>query len=447
MYAIVDIETTGGYAFRHRITEVGIVLHNGRSVEYTYSTLVNPKREIPAHITHLTGISQEMVDDAPSFEAVADEIERLLQNRIFIAHNVNFDYGFLKHEFQLLNRSFSYKRMCSIRYFRKVFPGQRSYSLGKIARAFQIENPARHRALGDALTTTKLLEKAFEQEDGTVIQQLIKQNSGELTLPYQLDKRKMTKLPEAAGIYLLKDKSGKPIYIGKAKNLKKRVTSHFTGPSGSRRKQAFYREVADVGYILTGNETCAAIFEDHYIRKNWPFYNRAQKQRATHVGVFAYEDRVGAQRLAVVDKVKHQKPIKLFYNAYNARNWVFDQCEQFGLSKRLCGLPFDSEEEVSLKEHNKNLSAFLDDLRSVRTENYYATRGGRYPNELIILKIDSELGVNIGFVNEKLWENRENEMPKIEFEQLTLSASTVRRVEDLKKSSFTVWQRDLNVQV
>ena len=439
MYAIVDIETTGGNAHNHRITEVGIVLHNGDSIEDTFSTLINPERDIPHHITHLTGITQDMVANAPTFQEVSEEITKKLENRIFIAHNVNFDYGFLKHEFQLINQSFSYKRMCSIRYFRKIFPGLRSYSLGRIAKAFQIENPARHRALGDALTTTKLLELAFQKDDGSIINQLLKQNNGEITLPYQLDKRKVSKLPESAGIYLLKNREGKAIYIGKAKNLKKRVISHFTGASGSRRKQAFYREVADIGFVLTGNEICAAIYEDHYIRKNWPRYNRAQKQRSTHVGVFPYEDRVGALRLAVVEKVKHQKPLRLFFSTYRARNWVFEQCEEYHLSKRLCGLPFESENDISIAEHNANMNRFITELRDQTSEIYYVCQGGRYPNELVILKAENDIGVSIAFINEKEWEKQKQVGVQLAFESFTLSASTVRFADELKSKCIEVF--------
>lgn len=438
MYAIVDIETTGGYANNHRITEIGIVLHNGEKVEQTYSSLINPERDIPAHITHLTGITEEMVERAPTFTEIKEEVKALLANRIFIAHNVNFDYGFLKHEFHRIGEEFAYKRMCSIRYFRKVFPGLPSYSLGKIARHYGIENPARHRALGDAITTTRLLELAFQKDKGEILNQLVKQNNGEITLPYQLDKKLIDKIPEASGIYLFKNNENKIIYVGKAKKLKKRITSHFTGAASSKRKQAFYREISNIEYILTGNESCAAIFEDHYIRKNWPRYNRAQKQKNNLIGVFVYEDRVGAQRIGIVQKSRHQQPLKVFFSNYQARNWVFEQAEKYALNKQLCGLPFESDELIEVKEHNKRIKTWLNDLKSDKSEEYFVFEKGRYPNEIGLLHQENDQSISIAFVNQKVFEKEGITSSRLQFEQLSLSGATIRFVEELKSKSTVI---------
>ena len=137
MYAIVDIETTGGYAANNAITELAIVLHNGHEVEGRYHTLINPLQKIPVYITALTGINQQMVADAPLFEHVAENVARLLQGRIFIAHNVNFDYSFLKHHLQLSGHDLNTRKLCTVRLGRAVFPGLPSYSLGNLCRHIQ----------------------------------------------------------------------------------------------------------------------------------------------------------------------------------------------------------------------------------------------------------------------------------------------------------------------
>src|SRR5690606_38461342 len=130
MYAIVDIETTGGYAANHRITEVAIYLHDGLQITDSYHTLINPGRNIPYYITGLTGITSEMVFDAPSFQEVAEELFNRLNGKVFVAHNAHFDYSFLKREFEIAGFQWQAKKSCTVRLSRKIIPGLRSYSLG-----------------------------------------------------------------------------------------------------------------------------------------------------------------------------------------------------------------------------------------------------------------------------------------------------------------------------
>src|SRR5579871_443267 len=159
MFAIVDIETTGGYAANNAITEVAIVLHNGKEQVKFYETLINPVMSIPRYVQSLTGINDEMVADAPLFEDVAAEIYDLLKDAVFVAHNVNFDYSFLKHQLKNCGYDLTSKKLCTVRLGRKVFPGLPSYSLGNLCRELGIDVSNRHRAGGDVLATTTLFEK------------------------------------------------------------------------------------------------------------------------------------------------------------------------------------------------------------------------------------------------------------------------------------------------
>ena len=165
-YAIVDIETTGGKATRHRITEIAIVLHDGKKILDQWETLINPECYIPHGITELTGITQEMVQDAPKFYEVAKTIVEKTEKAIFVAHNVRFDYGFLREEFKRLGYTFSRRQLCTVRLSRKAFPGLRSYSLGKLIKHFGIKVNDRHRAMADTLATVELFEKILRQEEG-----------------------------------------------------------------------------------------------------------------------------------------------------------------------------------------------------------------------------------------------------------------------------------------
>ena len=163
MFAIIDIETTGNKYNFGKITEIAIYQHNGQKVTGSYSTLINPEMDIPFFITRLTGIDNYMVKDAPKFYEVAKNIIELTQGRTFIAHNVSFDYKFIKEEYKRLGYDYSKKTLCTVKLSRKLLPGHKSYSLGKLCSDLGIEINGRHRASGDALATVKLFEILMEK--------------------------------------------------------------------------------------------------------------------------------------------------------------------------------------------------------------------------------------------------------------------------------------------
>ena len=156
MYAVIDIETTGGYGEHERITEIAIYVHDGQRVVDEFVTLLNPERRIPPHITRLTGITNEMVAHAPKFYEVARRIVQLTEDCTFVAHNVSFDYNFVRQEFKNLGYDYVRKRLCTVKLSRSLIPGQPTYSLGKLCAALQIPLEDRHRAAGDAKATVKL---------------------------------------------------------------------------------------------------------------------------------------------------------------------------------------------------------------------------------------------------------------------------------------------------
>ena len=169
MYAIVDIETTGGVKGPTRITEIAIFRHDGQRVVDSFHSLVNPQTYIPPFITRLTGIDNRLVQDAPTFEEIAEPVRRLTQDAWFVAHNVSFDYNFIRKEFQWLDEYFNRDQLCTVRLSRKIFPGYRSYSLGNICQSLAIKIEDRHRAVGDAAATVKLFEMLLRADKGTLI--------------------------------------------------------------------------------------------------------------------------------------------------------------------------------------------------------------------------------------------------------------------------------------
>lgn len=220
IYSIVDIETTGGHASGNRIIEIAIYNFDGEKVIDQYHTLINPERKIPVFITSLTGIDNEMVADAPIFADVAKEIVNFTQDCIFVAHNVNFDFSFVKKELQTLNIPFNRQKLCTVRLSRKIFPGLPSYSLGNLCGSLDIDVQNRHRASGDAAATVSLLQKLLLNDSEGFIHKSLKKNSRETLLPANLPREDFDALPETYGVYYFHDYKGKVIYVGKAINLK-----------------------------------------------------------------------------------------------------------------------------------------------------------------------------------------------------------------------------------
>jgi DNA polymerase-3 subunit epsilon len=338
MYAIVDIETTGGYAANHRITEIAIYYHDGMQVTDSFQTLVNPGRNIPYYITGLTGITSEMVFSAPSFKAIAAEIHRKLDGKVFVAHNAHFDYSFLKKEFEQAGIQWQAKKLCTVRLSRKIIPGLRSYSLGSLAESLGVQITNRHRAGGDAAATVRIFDQLLQRDRDNHILKALKRNSGETILPPNLPKDQFDSLPPSCGVYYFHDARGNVIYVGKAINIKKRIAGHFTGDAREWSRSKIRNEIHHISYELTGNELIALILESQEIRKLWPKYNQAQKYRAEEWGIYDYEDRNGFLRFSVNLVTRGSHPLIKFSTKGDAWNFLWQKVREHELCPKLSGL-------------------------------------------------------------------------------------------------------------
>ena len=338
MYAIVDIETTGGYAENHRVTEIAIYHYDGMQITDKFHTLINPGRKIPYFITGLTGISSEMVSEAPAFEDIAKEIHHWLKDRVFVAHNAHFDYSFLKKEFEEAGIAWNTKKLCTVRLSRKIIPGLESYSLGRLAESLGIKIPDRHRAGGDAQATAKIFDVLMKRDNQGMIAKALKKNSGETILPPNLAKEEFDKLPAKEGVYYFMDARGNVIYVGKAINIKKRIAGHFTGEAREWNRSNIRNEIHHISYELTGSELIALILESQEIRRLWPKYNLAQKYKTEEWGVYDYEDRNGYLRFAVNVVSRGTKPLITFSSKGDAWSFMWGKVKDFDLCPKLSGL-------------------------------------------------------------------------------------------------------------
>lgn len=336
-YSIIDVETAGKGLHGNRITEICIVLMEGEEVIEKFTSLVNPERIIPSFITGLTGIDNAMVEDAPKFYEIADEVERMTSGSIFVAHNVNFDYNVVRGEFRSMGREFNRKKLCTVRLSRKLIPKLYSYSLGKLCTSLNIPLNNRHRAEGDTDATVILFKKILElDEDGSVIENFLNVRSKEATLPPHLKKENLDTLPEKTGIYLFMNQKGKIIYAGKAKNIKQRVISHFYSKKNSEYLLA--QETYRIDYEVTGNELIALLLESEKIAQHYPKFNRAQKKVLNPYCIVTYENKAGAKQLALIRSKHKNNALDYFFSRAKGIERLEELCQEYELCPRFCGL-------------------------------------------------------------------------------------------------------------
>lgn len=416
MYAVVDIETTGGYAGNHRITEIAIVHHDGTDVTGQFQTLINPARNIPSFITDLTGITNEMVSDAPLFEEVADEILGHLEGRIFVAHNAQFDFGFLKREFEVCGIAWTPKRLCTVRLGRKIVPGLKSYSLGLLAQHLGIRIENRHRAIGDAVATASIFSSLLRRDQTGEIEKSLKRNSGEMVLPPHLDRSLVEELPDATGVYYFHDHHGKIIYVGKAKNIKKRIYGHFSGTASEWNRTKVRNEIHHITFELTGTELIALLHEAQEIRRLWPRYNLAQKELYEVWGIHSYEDRNGFLRFNVGVTKKGIEPHAFAANKGEAWNLMWEKVREYQLCPRLCGLQKISGACSNLasgeclgacigkdlpEAYNSRVKAAIESFAVLR-ERFFILDKGRKRGERSLVVFDNGKFYGFGFVSSRI---------------------------------------------
>ncbi|OQD42156.1 DNA polymerase III subunit epsilon [Croceivirga radicis] len=337
MYTIIDVETTGNGLKGNKITEISIFKFDGSAIVEEFTSLVNPEQPIPQYITALTGIDDQMVAHAPTFSEIAEDILRITQDAIFVAHAVNFDYGVIKEEFKQTNTNFVRKKLCTVRLSRKLIPGLNSYSLGKLCTSLNIPLKNRHRARGDAHATVLLFKMLLaKKQSDTVIKSFLNSRSQEATLPPLLDRKTVDNLPNQPGIYYFLDRTNKIIYVGKAKQLKKRVLGHFYDKS--EHEIQLCKEIAHVEFELSGSELLALLMESAAIKKHFPKFNRAQKKVIKQYGIFSYEDRNGIKHLAFGALKQIPNAFTTVNNPTESRLLLEEICKQFQLCPKYCQL-------------------------------------------------------------------------------------------------------------
>ncbi len=415
-YAIIDIETTGGISTRDKITEIGIIVYQEGKIIDQFQSLINPERSIPPEITRITGITNDMVEDAPKFYEIAKDIILKTEGCIFVAHNVHFDYGFIKHEFHQLGYTFSRKRLCTLQLSRRLFKGLKSYSLGNLIQHFEIEVKDRHRAMEDAKATLILLQHIMRADHhGEFLDRSIPDLLVESKLPPGISPKTIQGFPEFPGVYYMLDHGLKPIYIGKSKNIRDRIFQHFNDTSQKTRKML--QSVSNIDFLLTGNELMACLLEADEIKKYQPEINKALRKKSHNYLLVASRSKDDYMRFKIKETewLEAEEEVIYYYPTRQAARTHVDTilesyrlcpkindnielqgpCQSYQIAK--CNGACISLENLS--SYNERFQEAVNDVNCVFKENFLVIGQGIQADEKSVILVENGFCSFTGYIN------------------------------------------------
>ena len=400
MYAILDIETTGGQFNEEGITEIAIYKFDGHEIVDQFISLVNPEIPIQPFVVKLTGINNAMLRSAPKFFEVAKRIIEMTNDSVLVAHNADFDYRILRTEFRRLGYDFNVKTLCTVELSKKLLPEQPSHSLGKLVRALGIPMADRHRANGDAMATVKLFKMLLDKDiSKKIVQQHIKFEIQKGIAPRLMDI--IDTLPSRTGVYYIHNEKGTLIYIGKSRNIKKRVNQHFTGTTSKCKK--IQAEVYTVTYEETGSELIALLKESEEIKINKPIHNRAQRKSIFQFALYSETDENGYLNLVLQKTDGRKKAITSYTSIQEGKNALFRITDTFKLCQKYTGLYQTKKEcfqykikecdgacigEISAEEYNERVKEFIS-KNSFENNSMILIDRGRNSSERSVVLIEN----------------------------------------------------------
>ena len=337
----VDIETTGGSARSSRVLEVAAIRVEPDGSTREFSTLIDPETYIPANITRITGITSGDIKDAPKFNDIADELNDIVSDAVFIAHNVRFDFSFLKMEFAQLGINFSPKLLCTVRLSRALYSLEKGHSLAKLIERHEIPVLDRHRALADAHAIKYFAELAFDQHGKDTFNKMVERQLGTQYLPPNLDVEELESIGNIPGVYIFKDEVGQPMYVGKSVTLKNRILSHFRDTSA--REVKISQTVHHVETIPTGSELAALVLESKLVKELQPLFNRQLRRIRRYALLMKSQTEDGYATLAVKSgQIDSETDLAKVYGVYptrtKAKARILELTRTFELCPKLMGI-------------------------------------------------------------------------------------------------------------
>ena len=336
-FVFVDIETNGGNGPRGRVIEVAAIKTQGGEIIDTYQSFINPGTSIPYWITKLTGISDNDLVQAPYFADIADELHRFMTGCVFVAHNVLFDYSFLKREFQACGYTFAPKLFCTVKMSRALFPEHRGHSLQKIIERHGLVAEHRHRAYDDALAMYEYTKLAIAQKGTDAFSQNLALQLKTKSLPPHVDEHIILNLPETAGVYIFEDDNGMPLYVGKSVNIRARVRSHFTTATSIAKEMKMSLQSHNVSFIQTETELEALLLESAKVKELQPTFNRMLRRKRTQHVIVKHQDDNGYLTFTLESHdLSRYANLEHIYGVFTSRNQAKTQLESAARTYQLC---------------------------------------------------------------------------------------------------------------
>ena len=337
---LVDCETTGGNATRHRIIEIGLVVVERGSIIDRWQSLVDPESNLSSNISSLTGITPEMLQGAPKFADIAKKLMNLLEGRTLVAHNARFDSGFLKNEFERIGHRFVAKTLCSVRISRLLYPQFSRHGLTQIINRFQLTVEKRHRALDDAMAIYHFFLKSSVLFDNGEISAACESILKKPSLPALLDIGEIDKLPKSSGVYYFRDAADTLLYVGKSVNIRNRVMSHFTQDFRNAKDHRINLRMASIDFERTNSDFSAQLLESEHIKSMNPIFNRRLK-RTKHLFQFKIVGTPSGYHSVSIEKISEQtgaSAFGLFRSSRQAKKILEKLANEYYLCHKFLGL-------------------------------------------------------------------------------------------------------------
>ncbi len=341
--SFVDLETTGTSSRFGRIIEVGIIRVEENKIVKEFSTLLNPQTHLDPFIQSMTGISPIQLENAPSFYEIKDSVLEILKDSIFVAHNVIFDYGFLKREFQRIDKPFSMRYFCSVKLSKSLFPRFKHHNLDSIIERFNLNCKNRHRALDDAKVIWDFFQLSINQlgveKVNSAIQKLMKRPS----LPIGISENMLDSLPESPGVYIFYNKEGAALYIGKSKNIRNRVLNHFSSSKDNSIDQKIAQDITSIETLETAGELGALLLESTLIKKHQPLLNRLLRYSSKLIALRKVQ-KDNSYHLVSVDTLQElpfeemENIIGIFKSNRELKDFLMLLAKEYNLCLKLLGL-------------------------------------------------------------------------------------------------------------
>jgi len=408
-FAVVDLETTGLKASKNKITEIAIIIHDGEQEISRWHTLINPERVINTAITELTGITNDCVSKAPKFYEVAKKIVDLTEDCVFVAHNVRFDYTFLREEFSRFGFTYTRKQLCTLQLARRVFPGAKSYALGKLCKKLNIHHQDAHRAMADAQATADLMKLCLGRDGKSEAEaDTLKSTMRSSLLPGGLSMKMIHNLPDKCGVYYFLNGRKEVVYVGKSQNIRRRVMEHFgqKDDKGNR----LHNQVRSIKYELTGSELVALLFESHEIKRLLPVINRAQRRRYFPYVLHRVKDENGIIQLHIC-RIKAGEHLGLDVIAeYSSQGKAKGVLQFIQQEYELCGRFVNLEKgkagtacfhyhlksclgvcagREEIEDYNARVEEAIEHIKTVFGKDFFLLDEGRTPEEEAVILVEN----------------------------------------------------------